>query len=91
MRDKAMHIDPTCRDISLMVMDQELVVRSVLKDVLETEEYTAGAAATGGEAGPLIQSSSYGCFLLNSRLNILARNPEAALNDTTIPVMGRPD
>ena len=91
MRDKVMHIDPTCRDINLMVMDQEPFVRGVLKDVLETEEYTAGTAATGGEAGPLIQSTSFGCFLLNSRLDIPARNQETALNDTTIPVMGRLD
>jgi len=88
MRDKVMHIDPNCRDISLMVMDQELFVRSVLKDVLETEEYTAGTATTGGEAGPLIPSTSYGCFLLNSRLDILARDQETAFDDTTIPVIG---
>jgi len=72
MRGKVAHVDPTCRDTSLMVMDQELFVRSVLKDVLETEEYTAGTAATGGEAGSLIESTTYACFLLNSRLDILA-------------------
>ena len=53
-------------------MDEELVVRNVLRDVLGKEGYRVDTAATGDEAWHLIQSMRYDCMLFDSNTRSVA-------------------